>query len=57
MVRPTPQPDFLKAGREVLLHLVVQRYGGHVGFVDIAPFRMWLDQAILTVLADHRRPV
>jgi predicted alpha/beta-fold hydrolase len=32
----------------VQLHL--QPYGGHVGFVDILPFRRWLGEAVLTVL-------
>lgn len=53
-----PAADFEPfSGLDGLLHLAVQRYGGHVGFVDIAPFRLWIEQAILTVLADHRRLV
>lgn len=32
------------------LQLYVQPYGGHVGFIDIFPFRYWSSQAILTIL-------
>ena len=28
----------------------VQPYGGHVGFIDILPFRLWLGEAALTIL-------
>jgi hypothetical protein len=32
------------------LRLRVQPYGGHVGFIDILPFRPWLGEAVLTIL-------
>lgn len=32
------------------LQLRVQPYGGHVGFIDILPFRPWLGEAALTIL-------
>lgn len=33
-----------------LLRVRVQPYGGHVGFIDILPFRSWLGEAALTIL-------
>jgi predicted alpha/beta-fold hydrolase len=37
------------------LQLYIQPYGGHVGFIDLFPFRRWVGQAALTILeADHR---
>jgi predicted alpha/beta-fold hydrolase len=32
------------------LNLCIQDYGGHVGFIDIWPFRHWLNQTILSIL-------
>jgi len=32
------------------VQLDVQPYGGHVGFVDILPFRRWIGEAVLTIL-------
>lgn len=32
------------------LHLSLQPYGGHVGFVDLFPWRNWLCRAVLTIL-------
>lgn len=32
------------------VQLYLQPYGGHVGFVDILPFRRWIGEAVLTVL-------
>ena len=32
------------------LYISIQSYGGHVGFIDIFPYRHWLNQAIVTIL-------
>jgi uncharacterized protein len=32
------------------LQLSIQPYGGHVGFIDLFPFRRWVGQAALAVL-------
>lgn len=32
------------------LKLYIQTYGGHVGFIDLFPFRRWIGQAALTIL-------
>ena len=32
------------------LHLSIQPYGGHVGFVDLFPFRRWIGQATLAIM-------
>jgi predicted alpha/beta-fold hydrolase len=32
------------------VQLYLQSYGGHVGFIDILPFRRWIGEAVLTVL-------
>ncbi|RME47429.1 MAG: alpha/beta fold hydrolase [Caldilineae bacterium] len=34
------------------LRLAIQPYGGHVGFVDLFPFRRWLNGAIAALLED-----
>jgi uncharacterized protein len=36
------------------LQLYIQPYGGHVGFIDLFPFRRWVGQAALAVLEDDR---
>jgi predicted alpha/beta-fold hydrolase len=33
------------------LTLSIQRYGGHVGFIDLFPFRYWMNEAIVKILA------
>jgi len=30
----------------------IQPYGGHVGFIDIFPYRHWLNQAVLSILKE-----
>jgi len=35
------------------LTLHITRYGGHVGYIDLFPFRTWLNQATLTLLGDR----
>ncbi len=50
-----PVSDF--AGLEDLnpqLKLYIQSYGGHVGFIDLFPFRRWIGQAALAVLTSDR---
>lgn len=37
-------------GLNPLVSLSAQQYGGHVGFIDIFPFRRWLNSAIYTLL-------
>ena len=32
------------------LHLTIQPYGGHVGFIDLFPYRHWLNEAAAAVL-------
>jgi predicted alpha/beta-fold hydrolase len=34
------------------LTLSIQRYGGHVGFIDLFPFRYWMNDAIAKLLAN-----
>jgi predicted alpha/beta-fold hydrolase len=36
------------------LRLSIQAYGGHVGFIDLFPFRRWIGQAALAILEDDR---
>jgi predicted alpha/beta-fold hydrolase len=36
------------------LQLYIQPYGGHVGFIDLFPFRRWIGQAALAVLEADR---
>lgn len=35
------------------LQIYIQPYGGHVGFVDLFPFRRWIGEAALAILEDH----
>lgn len=37
------------------LKLSIQTYGGHVGFIDLFPFRRWIGQAALAVLEGNDR--
>jgi predicted alpha/beta-fold hydrolase len=43
--------DFL--GLTPNLRVYIQPYGGHVGFVELFPFRLWSCQAVDTVLNHH----
>lgn len=36
------------------LHLSIQPYGGHVGFIDLFPFRHWTGEAVLALLDHHQ---
>jgi hypothetical protein len=36
------------------LRLSIQPYGGHVGFVDLFPFRRWIGQAALAIMESER---
>jgi predicted alpha/beta-fold hydrolase len=36
------------------LQIYIQPYGGHVGFIDLFPFRRWIAQAALAVLQDDQ---
>ncbi len=50
-----PVADFAPlAGLNPQLHIDIQPHGGHVGFFDIFPFRIWLLEAIEQILATHR---
>jgi predicted alpha/beta-fold hydrolase len=35
------------------LHVHIQPYGGHVGFVEFLPFRLWSCEAVETILSWH----
>jgi hypothetical protein len=37
------------------LHLHILPYGGHVGFIDLFPFRRWIAQAALAILTGDRQ--
>ena len=46
-----PASDFLPFfNLTARLHIYLQAHGGHVGFMDIFPCRIWLCEAILTIL-------
>jgi len=45
-----PYEDINALGPQPYLDLRIQRYGGHVGFVDIFPFRHCLPQIVLELL-------
>jgi predicted alpha/beta-fold hydrolase len=50
-----PAADFQPlANLNPYLHLSIQAYGGHVGFIDLFPFRYWTAEAVLAVL-DHNQ--
>ena len=52
-----PVTDF--AGFENIspwLDVNIQPYGGHVGFVDIFPFRYWINDALQEILINPRNP-
>jgi hypothetical protein len=49
-----PSSDFPPLeGLSPYLHLSLQPHGGHVGFVDLFPFRLWLSEAIKAILEDQ----
>jgi len=39
------------AGVNPHLSVLIQQYGGHMGYIDLFPFRRWLNQAIASILA------
>ncbi len=46
-----PVGDFLPfRDLTAYLQIHIQPYGGHVGFIDLFPFRRWIGQAVLAVL-------
>jgi len=48
-----PVADFAPfVGVSPWLHLAIQPYGGHVGFIDIFPLRHWLSEAATAILAN-----
>jgi hypothetical protein len=50
-----PVSDFLPfRSLTPYLQIHIQPYGGHVGFIDLFPFRRWIGQAALSVLESSR---
>lgn len=50
-----PVSDFLPfRNLTPYLQIYIQPHGGHVGFIDLFPFRRWISQAALAVLEDER---
>ncbi|HEY86234.1 MAG TPA: hypothetical protein G4N96_14105 [Chloroflexi bacterium] len=50
---PIVSVDDFKALADVSLYLSlhIQRYGGHMGYIDIFPFRRWLSDAIPAIFS------
>lgn len=47
-----PVQDFRDIPKLPLVDVRIYRTGGHMGFVDVLPFRMWLPRAILQLLRE-----
>jgi predicted alpha/beta-fold hydrolase len=53
-----PVADFYRFQKiSPYLTTYIQNYGGHVGFIDIWPFRYWVKQMILSILEERAHPI
>jgi hypothetical protein len=50
-----PVSDFREFTEHDYFHMHIHKTGGHMGFVDIFPYRRWLPTVVARELAEHLR--